>query len=296
MLKSHSHQPNSRSNRGYTVVVPIVLACGAAILLYTHGVWWWYAPLAMVGIIIAHIAVIGGLTFAAARANRMRHGHEDIQSQESTGILLHNPRLYDIEARLCTLGQEKKLRQWTLELANLHVGNKVLDVGCGTGALLLTAAERVGDTGSLHGIEPSAEMRAHAQHKARSQGIAMEVVDGSADNIPYPSDSFDVVFCTLAFHHLPRSVRQDAIREMRRVLRPGGVAVIVDWQRPTSFLRALASPLFLVYLLHSLGPRDAQLDVAGISSQLKELGFEDVARHSFGPGGAVGAIVGHLAS
>jgi SAM-dependent methyltransferase len=102
-------------------------------------------------------------------------------------------------------------------------------------------------------------------------------------------------FCILAFHHLPPESRGEAVREMRRVLRPGGVAVIVDWRRPTSFLKALTSPMFLVYLVHSLAPRDAQLDEAGIRAQMNELGFKEISTPSFGPGGTIGAVVGRLA-
>jgi SAM-dependent methyltransferase len=91
-------------------------------------------------------------------------------------------------------------------------------------------------------------------------------------------------------------MQEGAIREMRRVLRPGGSAVIVDWQRPKSFARAITSPLFLVYLLHSLGHSGSPLDVVGIEPLMSALGFEDIARCSFGAGGAVGAVVGRLAS
>jgi hypothetical protein len=82
---------------------------------------------------------------------------------------------------------------------------------------------------------------------------------------------------------------------MRRVLCPGGVAVIVDWRRPTSFLKALTSPMFLVFLLHSFAPQDAQLDEAGIRAQMNELGFKGISTPSFGPGGTIGAVVGRLA-
>jgi ubiquinone/menaquinone biosynthesis C-methylase UbiE len=99
--------------------------------------------------------------------------------------------------RVCTLGQERKLRQWTLNLAGLQPGNAIPDVGCGTGTLLLAAAERVGPSGALHGIEPLAEMAAHARHKAEAQRTPLQVVEGSADSLPYPPASFDAVFSTL---------------------------------------------------------------------------------------------------
>lgn len=287
------------THRARSLAVTMVLAGAFALILYTHGAWWWYAPLAVVGVVLAHMAILGGIVFVAARVTRGRRAHSGTTyCQEGAGHSHqgHKPRQFDFLTRVFTLGRERKLRQWTLDLANLQAGNVVLDVGSGTGTLLLAAAERVGPSGGLHGIEPSTEMAAHARHKAEAHRVPIEVVQGSADLLPYPAASFDSVFCTLVFHHLPRSMQEGAIREMRRVLRPGGRVVIVDWQRPKSFARAITSPLFFVYLLHSLGPSGSPLDVLGIEALMRELGFEDIARRSFEAGGAVGAVVGRLTS
>jgi ubiquinone/menaquinone biosynthesis C-methylase UbiE len=310
MHTSRSCRPNEPSqtrsaHRARTLMVILVLGGGLSLILYTHAAWWWYAPLAVVGVVLAHIAILGGIVFVATRVTRGQRAHGGTTcSQEGAAhshlgesILLHNPRQFDLLARVITLGRERKLRQWTLDLAaDLQAGNAVLDVGCGTGTLLLAVAERVGPSGALHGIEPSPEMAAHARQKAEARRVSLEVVEGSADSLPYPPASFDAVFCTLVFHHLPRPMQEGAIREMRRVLRPGGRAVIVDWQRPKSFARAITSPMFLVYLLHNFGPSRSPLDVLGVETLMSELGFEGIARHSFGAGGAVGAVVGRLAS
>jgi ubiquinone/menaquinone biosynthesis C-methylase UbiE len=302
MPTSPTSRPNEPSRatsaqRARTLIVVLVLGAGLALILYTHGTWWWYAPAAVLGIVLAHMAILGGIVFAAKHAHggttccQEGGGH----SHQGESMLLHKPRQFDLLTRVMTLGRERNLRQWTLDLAHLQPENEVLDVGCGTGTLLLAAAERVGPSGALHGIEPSMEMAAHARRKAEAHRVPLEVVEGSADRLPYPPGSFDAVFCTLVFHHLPRSMQEGAVREMRRVLRPGGRAVIVDWQRPKSFARAITSPLFLVYLLHNLGPNDSPLDLLGIEPLMKELGFEDIARSSFGAGGALGAVVGRVA-
>jgi SAM-dependent methyltransferase len=309
MLTSRSCRANEPSqarspHRARTLIVILVLGGGLSLILYTHRAWWWYAPLAVMGVVLAHMAILGGIVFVATRVTRKRRAHGGTtccqegagSSHEGESMQLHRPRLYGWMAWVHTLGREREFRQWTLDLADLQAENVVLDVGCGTGTLLLAAAERVGPSGALHGIEPSTEMAAHARHKAEAHRLPLEVVEGSADSLPYPPASFDAVFCTLAFHHLPRSMQEGAIREMRRVLRPGGRAVIVDWQRPKSFARAITSPLFLVYLLHNLGPSRSPLDVLGIESLMRELGFEDIARCSFGTCGAVGAVVARLAA
>jgi ubiquinone/menaquinone biosynthesis C-methylase UbiE len=294
----------SSAHRARTLIMILVLGGGLSLMLSTHSAWWWYAPLAVVGVVLAHIAMLGGILFVATRVTRGRRapgGTTGCQAgaghaHHGESMQLHRPRLYDWMAWVYTLGRERTFRQWTLDLANVQPGHVVLDVGCGTGTLLLAAAERLGPSGALHGIEPSTEMAAHARHKAAAHRVPLAVIAGSADRLPYPPASFDAVFCTLVLHHLPRSMQAGALREMRRVLRPGGRVVIVDWQRPQSFARALTSPLFLVYLLHHFGPSGSPLDVPGIASLMSELGFEDIARCAFGAGGGVGAVVGRLAS
>jgi precorrin-6B methylase 2 len=288
------------THRALTVL--LVLIGGAALILHSHGAsWWWYAPLAALALVLAHAAALCGIIFVAARLTRRRHAPNDTArgqvgaglSHQGHGSLLHWPRLFDWMVRVQTLGREAKLRQWTLDLADLRAGGVVLDVGCGTGTLLLAAAEGVGPSGVFHGIEPSAEMRAHARHKADARGVSLQVVEGSADALPYAPASIDTVFCTLALHHLPGPMQEVAIREMRRVLRPGGRAVIVDWQRPKSFFRAITDPLSLIFVLHRLRPNASRGGVLDIGPLMTRLGFEGITRHSYGSG-ALGAVVGRL--
>jgi ubiquinone/menaquinone biosynthesis C-methylase UbiE len=279
------------NHRALGVVVVLLLGAAFAVLLYTHANWWWYAPLILIGVVLAHVGIVGGIGFLGTRVIRGRlHGGTN-QAQKGESDLLHNPRLFDWMARLCTLGQEDKLRRWTLDLAGLQPGDAILDVGSGTGTLLLAAAERVGPSGVLRGIEPSPEMASRARQKAEACRVPLEIVAASADNLPFPPASFDAAFSTLVFHHLPKSMQEDTIREMLRVLRPGGRVVIVDWQQPKSFLKAIMSPMFLTYLLHNFGPSRSPLDAPGIESLMRRLGFEDIAQYSFGSGGGVGAIV-----
>jgi ubiquinone/menaquinone biosynthesis C-methylase UbiE len=306
MHASQCGRPNepiqaSSDHRTRTLTVLLVLGGGFALILYTHGAWWWYTPLAVLALMLAHVTVLGGIVFVATLVTRRRRAPDgSFCCQQSAGhahqgerMVLHGPFLFDWLVRVLTLGRERKLGQWMLDLADLQPGSVVLDVGCGTGTLLLAAVERVGPSGALHGIEPAAGMHARARRKAETRRVPLEVVEGSADSLPYPPASFDTVFCTLVLHHLRGPMQAVAIREMRRVLRPGGRAVIVEWQRPQSFAGAITDALSLICLLHSFGDRASPLDVLNIDPLMTELGFEGITRHSYGSG-ALGAVVGRL--
>ncbi|MBV8201065.1 MAG: methyltransferase domain-containing protein, partial [Acidobacteria bacterium] len=104
-----------------------------------------------------------------------------------------------------------------VEHLNLKAGDRVLDVGCGTGRLARWIAERVGATGSVVGIDPVAERIAIAN--ARAGGIAFAV--GQAEDLgAFGAESFDAVSLSAVFHWVSDKPR--ALAEIRRVLRPGG--------------------------------------------------------------------------
>lgn len=281
-----SHHAGSHAHRLHAVLALLLLSGLAALALFAHGVAWWYAPLGVGAAVVAPLALFAGIAVAARGVTRAGHGGAG-HGQED-GLVLHGARGYDWLVRAFTMGREKRLRRWALDLGELKQGSAVLDVGSGTGTLLIAAAERVGPSGSLQGVELSPEMSARAREKARRRGVAITITETSAEKLPFPKATFDAAFCTLVLHHLPERVQEAAIREMRRVLRPGGRIVLVDWRTPRSFFRTLADGMGLVYMLHRHAP--SPLETGRIEPLLRELGFEDIASPSYG-GGAIGAIV-----
>lgn len=100
--------------------------------------------------------------------------------------------------------------------AGVQAGDRVLDVACGTGALTLAAAERAGPTGAVVGLDANPEMLAVARRKSG----AIEWIEGMAESLPLPDRSFAAVvsqFGLMFFKDRPA-----ALREMMRVLQPGG--------------------------------------------------------------------------
>jgi demethylmenaquinone methyltransferase/2-methoxy-6-polyprenyl-1,4-benzoquinol methylase/phosphoethanolamine N-methyltransferase len=138
---------------------------------------------------------------------------------------------YDGIVGLFTFGQEQKRRQEILDLAQIQPGQKVLDVGCGTGTMAILAAEEVGSTGEVVGIDPSESLLARARTKAACQGpkANYRFEQGLAEDLSN-HENIDVVLCTFCLHHLPGDeLQQKALGEMKRALKPGGKLLVVDF-------------------------------------------------------------------
>src|SRR5512136_165189 len=84
---------------------------------------------------------------------------------QTTGNVIHWANRYDLVVQFMALGQASRLRRKTIEFAQITSGERVLDVGCGTGDLTLLASEHAGSAGQVCGIDPSPEMIEVARHK-----------------------------------------------------------------------------------------------------------------------------------
>jgi arsenite methyltransferase len=120
-------------------------------------------------------------------------------------------------------------------LGRLQPGQDVLDVGCGAGMDTLIAAQMVGSSGSVTGIDMTPDMVAKARRSAAAMGVAnVEIVEGSAEQLPFADATFDVVISNGVIDLIPD---KDAVfAEITRVLRPGGRIQLADVtiQRPVS--------------------------------------------------------------
>lgn len=151
------------------------------------------------------------------------------QDPTTPGIILHRPASYDLLLFLLTLGRESSLRRRILRLAHLAPGEHVLDIGCGTGTTALEASKIVGPKGSVNGIDASAEMISRARKKALRSKREVEFTQAFVDSLPFFNEQFDLVVSTLMLHHLPSQIRRECAAEVRRVLKPGGRVLVVDF-------------------------------------------------------------------
>ena len=152
---------------------------------------------------------------------------------------------YDQVVSLLTLGRRTRLRKMTIALARIQPGDRVLEVGCGTGDVALAACAPAGPHGSVSGIDASPEMIAVARAKAARAGLEIDFRVEPIEALTYPDATFDTVLSSLMMHHLPDDLKRQGLAEIARVLKPGGRLLIVDVKRPNSRLGRVLNGLMM---------------------------------------------------
>jgi demethylmenaquinone methyltransferase / 2-methoxy-6-polyprenyl-1,4-benzoquinol methylase len=139
---------------------------------------------------------------------------------------------YDAMNSVMTAGMHHRWRQRAADRAGLAPGNAALDVCCGTGDLALELASRVSPDGSVIGCDFSEPMLDLAREKASGQGVGgVRFEWADALQLPYDDGRFDAVTVGFGVRNLADLDR--GLREMTRVLRPGGRLVILEITQPT---------------------------------------------------------------
>jgi ubiquinone/menaquinone biosynthesis C-methylase UbiE len=121
------------------------------------------------------------------------------------------------------------LTQALKDLAPRRPGDRVLDIGCGTGTFDTMLKQRYPGV-EVTGLDPDPKALARARHKAEQARVSIRFDQGFANSLEYPAASFDVVFSSFMFHHLEGSDREKTLREVRRVLKPGGSFYLLDFE------------------------------------------------------------------
>lgn len=165
---------------------------------------------------------------------RLLHHHPD------TGAVINHPHAYEVMAHIGFLGRRREIFTRLALLAGVRPGHHVLDVGCGTGYLTRVLAPVVGPHGHVTGVDPSSNMIDYARR--RSPANCTYLV-GEGQSLDLPDASYDLVVSSLALHHIPADARAAAVREMHRVLRPGGHLLIAEHRPPANPIAARLSTL-----------------------------------------------------
>jgi ubiquinone/menaquinone biosynthesis C-methylase UbiE len=202
----------------------------------------------------------------------LTHAAEQSLVPNTNGNVLQWAFGYDLLVRLFWRGGEQVFREMALDLAGLQPGESVLDVGCGTGTLALAAKQHVGPQGVVCGIVASPEMIVWARKKARRNAIEVNFESAVVEKLPFADGTFDAAFSTLMLHHLGRKARQQCLCEIRRVLKPSGRVLAIDFGEPVRGGRSLLARL------HCHG----YIKFPDLMRMLNEAGFPTVETGSLG--------------
>ena len=157
------------------------------------------------------------------------------------------------------------MRASALELTDIDAGDRVLDVGCGTGFGTAGVLER---TDEVVGVDQSPSQLGRAQRKLGA--TTAQFCLGDAERLPFPTETFDHVWSSGSIEYWPRPIQ--TIAELRRVCRPGGTVLVVGPNEPSSrIFRSLADRIMLFY------------DEEEADRMFREAGFADIEHHVMGP-------------
>lgn len=161
--------------------------------------------------------------------------------------------------------------------AAIAPGQRILDLGCGAGAVAWCAAEAEG-LALLVGIDADGEILERARARRLRGGPPRALSEprwlrGLGQRLPFTDRSFDCVLTSLFFHHLTTESKREVLREIRRVLRPGGTLHVLDWGRPRRSAGRLG--FLVVRLLDGFAPtRDAA--TGALPALIRRTGFGGV--------------------
>ena len=169
-------------------------------------------------------------------------GYEQVSPDEKTrrvrGVFDSVVQKYDLMNDLMSAGMHRFWKRFTVEVAGVRAGSRVLDLAGGTGDLVRLFATRVGQTGVVVHTDINGAMLAAGRDRLIDEGIVMPTVQCNAEALPFRARTFDCVSIGFGLRNVTHKER--ALAEMARVLVPGGVAVVLEFSR-------IAAPLSRAY-------------------------------------------------
>lgn len=213
---------------------------------------------------------------------------EDRKADKVADVFSSVANRYDLMNDLMSAGLHRLWKRFAVQLSGVAEGARVLDVAGGTGDLAGLLARRAGQTGQVWLTDVNADMLVRGRDRVLDAGYALPAVRCDAEKLPYPTDYFDCV--TVAFGLRNMTHKDTALKEMLRVLRPGGRLLVLEFSQVWKPLKPLYDaysfkvlPLIgkLVandadsyrYLAESIRMHPSQSELAGM---LRNAGFDGV--------------------
>ena len=164
---------------------------------------------------------------------RTHFGYESVTPEEKTrrvrGVFDSVADRYDVMNDLMSGGLHRLWKRYAVALASVRPGQRVLDLAGGTGDLARLFADKVGDHGAVVHSDINHAMLAAGRDKLLDGGLMLPTVQCNAEALPFAPRTFDAVSIAFGLRNVTR--KEVALAEMRRVLRPGGAAIVLEFSR-----------------------------------------------------------------
>jgi demethylmenaquinone methyltransferase/2-methoxy-6-polyprenyl-1,4-benzoquinol methylase len=154
---------------------------------------------------------------------------EDDKALRVGGVFDSVAARYDLMNDLMSAGLHRLWKAFTVRQADVRPGMRVLDIAGGTGDLVLRFARQVGPSGQAWLTDINGSMLREGRNRLLDAGLLIPIVQCDAEALPFPDDHFDVVTVAFGLRNMTRKER--ALAEMRRVLRPGGRVLVLEFSR-----------------------------------------------------------------
>jgi demethylmenaquinone methyltransferase/2-methoxy-6-polyprenyl-1,4-benzoquinol methylase len=172
----------------------------------------------------------------SAEAKTTHFGYEQVRAEEKAGKVagvFHSVAdSYDIMNDLMSMGVHRLWKRFTIEMSGVRAGQRVLDIAGGTGDLAAKFSALVGDSGEVVLADINDSMLKVGRERLIDRGVLsnMEYVQANAECLPFPDNYFDCI--TIAFGLRNVTDKDAALRSMRRVLKPGGRLLVLEFSKP----------------------------------------------------------------
>jgi demethylmenaquinone methyltransferase/2-methoxy-6-polyprenyl-1,4-benzoquinol methylase len=180
---------------------------------------------------------------------------EHEKAQRVRGVFSSVAEKYDVMNDLMSMGLHRIWKAFAIQVSGVRAGDRVLDVAGGTADLSSAFVKRVGATGEVWLTDINNAMLTRGRDRLLDEGAVVPTAQCNAEKLPFPSDHFDVV--TVAFGLRNMTHKETALAEMRRVLRPGGRLLVLEFSKVWEPL-APAYDLYSFKLLPWLGQKIAK--------------------------------------
>jgi demethylmenaquinone methyltransferase/2-methoxy-6-polyprenyl-1,4-benzoquinol methylase len=231
---------------------------------------------------------------------RTQFGYDQVSPEEKTrrvrGVFDSVAGKYDVMNDVMSMGLHRLWKRFAVDRAAPRAGQRVLDLAGGTGDLAKLFAARVGPGGTVVHTDINGAMLAGGRDKLLDAGLVLPTAQCNAEALPFADRSFDIVSIAFGLRNVTR--KDVALAEMRRVLAPGGVAIVLEFSRVTPSL-APAYDWYSFNVLPRIGKLIAKDDASyrylaesirvhpdqeTLSQMMRDAGFDAVDYHNLTAG------------